>query len=354
MFGFKIACFSFHFAMNGRVYPLCGKLVLIAVTSLALTACDDSLPSSSTENDVEKSFVGSQECIACHTEIYEDFIETGMGKSISPLSAPSIIAETDNIKPIYDEGSNLFYEPVLINQKLGMTEFRLNGNGDRIFERTEMADLAIGSGNATRSYLQYDNGLITEMPLTWYVDRQIWDMSPGYSQNNFRFDRPIDLNCLSCHSGPVERTDFTSHHFSKSPEAISCEKCHGQASQHVENKLLGLGEQDSNDIVNPADLDRERQLAVCQQCHLTGVMVYKEGESHSTFQPGQLVSDTRAVFASADQIENPERFGISSHAERLQKSDCFVNSPMTCTTCHDPHKSVENLGTSWEIFGKLH
>ena len=271
-----------------------------------------------------------------------------MGKSISLFDQNNFV-ESLPADPVYDSKSDLYYQAYLDGGNLAISEYRLSPDGEKEFERSHAVDFVIGSGNATRSYLRMENGLMTEMPLTWYVDKEIWDLSPGYSQNNYRFDRVIDLECLSCHSGPVERTAFTDNHFIANPEAITCEKCHGPGEQHVENQLAGLSSENDEDlaIINPSKLDRERQMAVCQQCHLTGVSVYNDGETHASFTPGQLVSENRNVFASEEQVQDPSKFGISSHAERLEKSACFEQSAMTCVTCHDPHVAVRELGKDW-------
>ena len=49
------------------------------------------------------------------------------------------------------------------------------------------------------------------------------------------------------------------------------------------------------------------------------------------------------MFVDAEQLEDPQRFGIASHAQRLALSACFQESQMTCTTCHDPHQPVAEL-----------
>jgi tetratricopeptide (TPR) repeat protein len=101
-------------------------------------------------------------------------------------------------------------------------------------------------------------------------------------------------------------------------------------------------------IVNPATLSLDLQLDVCQQCHLTGETVYQPGEDATTYRPGRPLSAHRAVFVTQSSLDNPESFGISSHAERMMRSACFeqtqgTDRALTCTTCHDPHTPVAEL-----------
>ena len=68
--------------------------------------------------------------------------------------------------------------------------------------------------------------------------------------------------------------------------------------------------------------------------------VFKDGKEISDFRPGMDLHEIYEVFI--EQHPDQNAFGIASHAERLQQSQCFIqsNGKLTCTTCHDPHKSV--------------
>ena len=126
------------------------------------------------------------------------------------------------------------------------------------WERVYAASHVVGSGNATRSYLMTVGdadstaAYVTEMPLTWYVERSIWDLSPGYRDGNARFDRPITLDCLTCHNArPAHET--SQNFYTDVPLGISCERCHGPGSAHVAAFESG-GEPTDTRIVNPAAL----------------------------------------------------------------------------------------------------
>ena len=294
----------------------------------------------------EARYAGDAACASCHESIYESYKRSGMGQSVShfdPATAPERFPAGLRI---YSRPRDLYYTPFVRGDTLYQREFRLDRTGNVVYERTHAAAWVIGSGKATRSYLMNVNGYVTEMPLTWYVERGIWDLSPGYEQVNDRFSRPTNELCITCHNGIPEHTPFTQSHYTEMPLGISCERCHGPSAEHVEARLAGFepaeGEADAG-VVNPARLTRSLQLDVCQQCHLTGTTVFKPGEGPATYRPGQPLHENRAVFARAEQVRDPERFGISSHAARLAQSACFEQSSMTCTTCHDPHVPVEEL-----------
>lgn len=291
--------------------------------------------------------VGDEACASCHEGLYQSYHRTGMGRSVSvfdPADAPEAF---DDVAPVYNERFDYYYEPFVRGDTLFQREYRTDREGRVIHDEVHAAAWVIGSGNATRSYLMSVGGHVTEMPLTWYIDAGRWDLSPGYEQQNFRFGRPIDPLCMTCHNGLPEYSAYSINHYEDVPLGITCERCHGPGGDHTDFHLSGRevaeGEADPT-IVNPARLERSLQLSVCQQCHLTGQTVFKPGEDAATFRPGELLAAHRSVFVIEEQVDDPERFGIASHAQRLALSACYEAGAMTCTTCHDPHRSVAELG----------
>lgn len=315
---------------------------------VSLTACTTGTPESSesTVPATPAEYVGDESCAGCHEDVYMSYHRTGMGKSVSLFDVDTAPEQFSRNDEIYHAASGYYYRPYLENDTLFQAEYRKNANGDIIHERTHPIDWVVGSGNATRSYFMDVNGYITQMPLTWYADSERWDLSPAYEQTNLRFGRPIGPECMTCHNALPEHSPFTQNHYSDIPQGISCERCHGPGSEHVNLRQAGLGPEDGESdasIVNPSRLDREHNLSVCQQCHLTGINVFAPEESMHTYQPGELLSEHRAVFVTEEQLVDPERFGISSHASRLSRSACYQESEMTCVTCHNPHTPVAEL-----------
>lgn len=320
-----------------------GGLVLLLV--VVLTACADVEP--------PVHFVGDANCASCHGGIVAEFAVSNKGQAVSRFvraAAPEVF-DADGFSPaVYDPNLDFYYQAFVRGDSLFQQEFRLGPEGDTLHLRVHAAQYVIGSGNATRSYLMQTGsphdagpdaiargGYVTQMPLTWYSERAMWGLSPGFEVVNDRFSRPMNLSCITCHSAPPEHSAFTQNHFAELAEGISCESCHGPASAHVAFHQEGIGRTDP--LVRLAALDRPLQLATCQSCHLEGYAVFAEGEDMRTYRPGMPLEVHRRVFVPEEQVRDPERFGVGSHAVRLAESACFIQSVMTCTTCHDPHRS---------------
>jgi hypothetical protein len=317
-------------------------------------------------HDTAVHYVGMDACKSCHLDIYNTFIETGMGQSFAPASRQKSAAKYKHTQPVYDAHLGFYYLPFWIGDSLYIKEFQLGPNQDTLHQRVERVDYIIGSGQHTNSHLSSKNGYLYQLPLTWYTQLQKWDLPPGFENGrNVRFSREIGLECMSCHNAIPKVTDNYSNLFTSIPNGIDCERCHGPGELHVKERLTGSKVDTSKGadftIVNPKRLGWERQTDLCQRCHLQGNAVLKEGKQFTDFRPGQKLADYFNVFMPNYKGAEQEII-MASHAQRLQQSKCFIKSnpstvnesnpalKLTCINCHNPHVSVKKTGTA--IFNK--
>jgi Flp pilus assembly protein TadD len=90
-----------------------------------------------------------------------------------------------------------------------------------------------------------------------------------------------------------------------------------------------------------ARLDASRREAVCNQCHLQGLMTLtRYGRDFFDFRPGQHLDDALLVFVYGDRVDETRRTRPVSHVEQMRSSRCFQESAgrMGCVSCHDPHE----------------
>ena len=179
-------------------------------------------------------------------------------------------------------------------------------DGKLVFQQGVNIDFTVGSGSRGRSYLFQRGSLLFQSPLTWYVKKGIWDLAPGYRPaDHLRFERRVDDDCLSCHTGQVNSlADLENHYDPAKPFhelSIGCERCHGPGKEHVQMHLDGPVGEDPF-IVNPAKLEPRKRESVCNQCHLAGLWRQPRfGKSFLDFRPGQDLSEVeRLALAHAE------------------------------------------------------
>jgi predicted CXXCH cytochrome family protein len=204
--------------------------------------------------------------------------------------------------------------------------------GDPSTRGKQELDYFIGSGKAGRSYLYGIDGYLYQAPVSFYAQRNQWDISPGYESDRELPIRPIETSCLFCHGSQVQHVDGTLNRY-ESPaftqNGVGCERCHGPGSEHIEGRAR---------MVNPLKLSPERRDSVCAQCHLLSeVRILKPGKDLYRFRPGDLLSDYASYFV----YENNGNQGLRaiSHVEELAQSTCKRRSGdrLSCMSCHDPH-----------------
>ncbi len=328
------------------------RRIIFLIATCLLFACQRGEVSTYTaylnHNDTVK-YVGKEQCRACHTEIYDSYMQTGMGKSFH-FATKQHSALTDTYLPlIHDSIKNLSYQPFWKNDSLYLLESRLKGR-DTIHQLIKKVDYKIGSGQHTNSHLFEINGYVHQMPYTYYTQDKIADLPPGFEKdNNTRFSREIGIECMSCHNAYPGHESGSTNKYNTIPQGIDCERCHGPGEVHVKQKLAGniidTSKYIDYSIVNPKRLPLSLQFDVCQRCHLQGTAVLAEGKSFTDFKPGQHLSEVMDVYLP--KHKNDQSFIMASHVDRLKQSACFQNAEMTCVTCHNPHKSVTTLSTAY-------
>ena len=76
-------------------------------------------------NDTVK-YVGMNTCKQCHQDIYNTYIETGMGKSFDVASHTKTSAKFDHPN-IYDQYKDFYYKALWQDDSLKFMEYRLAG-----------------------------------------------------------------------------------------------------------------------------------------------------------------------------------------------------------------------------------
>jgi len=316
------SCFP-HIALLRRV------LVLLVLSSALLTASAQQTAPSRNENSVatSKKFVGSEVCAQCHAEIYKSYAGTAMAQASGPAMQGLLTGEFRHIP------SGVHYRVYVEDGKAWMSFERSGENG--LSGKRELLYF-IGSGHRGRTYLFSVDGFVFEAPINWYGQQQLWDMAPAYQKaREIPMNLPAVSPCLSCHTSnsqaPVAGTEnkYASPLFAHA--GITCERCHGPGSAHVEAR---------GPLVNPVKFAPDRRDAICMQCHFEGsVAIQQPGHTIAEFQAGENLSDYVRYYILTGA--NSGRLGALSQTQALAQSVCKQKSgdKMACTSCHDPHSS---------------
>jgi Tfp pilus assembly protein PilF len=293
------------------------------------------------------AYVGGAACRSCHAETASTFSHTGMGRSSYLPTSDGVIEDWTTRNTFDVKATGLRYRMFRRDGKFFMRQSLVGPNGSETAVDERELIRIIGSGHHSRAYLVAVGDKLFQAPMCWYTKDALWDLCPGYEDNNDHFTREIDRTCVFCHNARMTRKPGARNAYEEPiPNGIDCERCHGPGRLHVDRWSRGetpTGEGDPG-IVNPKRLTAELRMQICFQCHL--------GDSKSTervakldvpledWRPGRQITTAMVPFRFSEAT--PHDYGLSAQVDRLLLSRCYLESQgrMECVTCHDPHVTV--------------
>ena len=339
---------SHRWRIKPKIIAIVAVIGVIVVVAISLRQSGDRLPAIDDQLAAfrlpkppppDMGYVGSEMCATCHAEIAEQFVSHPMGMATNTVAAASVVEDYE--KTQFAPPGPRRYRIEKTDEGVFHHEVLLDVDGKPIYDQAEQIHYAVGSGQHARTYLINGGGAFFESPITWYSQRQRWDLSPGYHPvKHLRFSRRITENCLQCHAGRVLSERPSSVRFRDPPfveMAISCERCHGPGKRHVE---LNATQATAEGIVNPAKLEPFERESVCYRCHLKHVAMFpRYGRTFDDFRPGERLDDSLLVFVEAANAQSKEKLKVTSQVAQMRSSNCFVGSQgeLGCISCHDPH-----------------
>lgn len=287
-------------------------------------------------------YVGDAVCGRCHEAIAKNYRRHPMGRSLSPVSAAQERLQRAGPRGQSFEADGFEYSIECRGEKVFHQEARRNAKGQVISRIEAEVHFVVGSGSRGRSYLLQRDGHLLQSPISWYAQKQIWGLSPGYEERNTHFERDIGAKCLFCHAHQVRPVEDSLSRYELPifrGHAIGCERCHGPGDLHVKGHEGGDDAADT--IVNPRRLEPSLRDAVCEQCHLQGEIILRAGRETFDYRPGLPLHLFKSIFIRRPEYTDDHR--SVSQVEQMRVSRCFQKSGggMACISCHDPHRVPE-------------
>jgi Flp pilus assembly protein TadD len=315
-------------------------------------------------------------CEQCHDTEASGYARTGMAHAFSQPEATDTVESPAKDRQFYHAASGTYYELTQRDGKYYQLRWQkgFDGNPDNVEELK--IDFIMGSGNHVRTYLHREpDGTLIELPLAWYSeDGGHWGMNPGFDNSHPMTRRTIAYECMFCHNAYPQIPHAAHRDLSANPVygpvlpvGIDCQRCHGPGAAHVKAaQTPGVSlQQVRAPILNPIRLSNDRQMEVCEQCHLeTTSHLLPDRIRHYDrepfgYRPDQSLASFNSYFVRDPEKGRTDNFEIVNAPYRLRQSQCYLKSrgALTCETCHNPHdlhKGAESAGDYANICMKCH
>ncbi len=342
-------------AMRARSTGIFFALVCAALAPVLISQAMPGSPTDNTQTPPSPSaYAGDAACAQCHRKEAEFYARTAHARDSAPAAAEHVLGS-------FLPGHNVMRtsDPdLVVNMVAGRDGFYQNAVNLAHPENhlTERMDIVIGSGRHGQTYLYWQGDQLYELPVSYWTWDHDWVISPGMPDGQIHFDRAIVPRCLECHASyfrwiPPDASDTAANRFAKDSLVlgIGCERCHGPGAEHVARERAAPGRNagtrtseqaaagsNGGAIVNPAKLSRDQQISLCSLCHAGAVEPLRPP---MTFLVGDNIRDFLAIQPSkADEPVDVH----GNQVGKLEESKCFAGSQMTCSTCHDVHRTQED------------
>ena len=338
----------------------------VIVSSLFIAGCSknssDSTFPTLKYNETKISFadfIGSDQCQACHADIYEQWKGSSHALAGGPATANNIIAPFNGQPIVLDD-------VVVYPEQVGSTyRFRIvTPAGD--IKQTIDVEFVVGKGlmygGGTQTFFgKYEDGTYRFLPFDYSKHEESWFVQLKRDEKWVKIRKDIKLddlynwpphrtlgeindisNCQQCHGSQIIAKKVNDVYDVKFTSlSINCESCHGPAKEHatimsgIVNNVLnndqGIG------IQTAVGLSTDESLNMCFQCHAVKTPIRDD------YLPGENLQEFYSLKLPLLGNENP--FGLNGRIKTFGYSlnhlysDCYLNGSMDCTSCHNPHSN---------------
>lgn len=325
-------------------------LGLISVLCIGIAGCPQLFPGLFPPPDggedggtAKPTYVGSEQCAQCHQDIYDTFLQTGHPYKISKVENGQVptfpFSDITGALELIDDDD----QPLADN-----TPDPHAGTDNSLGTPQSYDDISyiIGGYGWKVRWIDLDGYIVTGSNVQYNLETQA-----TVAYHNNETDKPF--NCGNCHTTgwkaytSQEGDDRNLNRQDDLPgmagtfayTGIQCEACHGAGSEHVadpsEDNITRVATPRTTADFLADDMGYGLPVA-CSECHTRdGEMDYPDYVGG----PG-LIKAKGGLIRHHEQYDellglNPDNptAGADSDSNKLAHG-------LTCTTCHDPHKTV--------------
>lgn len=332
------------------------SVILFSIFALFYCCVDTDSPEAP---PVAATYTGSTTCKSCHQQQYTAFAGSDHYHAMDTALPRSVRGDFNNAWFVYFGDTTWFYR-----KDSGYYVRTLDDNGKHAEFKV---DFTFGWRPLQQYLVKFPGGRLQTLPFCWdtrpteqggqrwfhLYDKEL--IPPGDELFWTGINQNWNTMCADCHTTDFKRNyDINSHSFNSTWHEgnVSCESCHGPASQHLSwaekkspgDSLKGFAVNLSGEKVSwvmntergiafpEKHINIDVQIENCARCHA------RANRMNDHFQPGKsfLQSHIPATISTDNYyIDGQIKEEDYEYGSYLQSKMYLAG--VTCNNCHDPH-----------------
>ncbi len=293
-------------------------------------------------------YVGKELCIECHKVQYELWKGSDHDLAMDHATDSTVLGDFENAELTAQGHTHKFYK-----------------KEDKFFVYTEGADgnmqdfevkYTFGYHPLQQYLVEFPGGRLQTLPLTWDTISKSWyhmadevyaseDVNPMNWLHWTNQAQNWNGMCADCHSTDLKKNfnlETDSYQTTWSEIDVSCEACHGPASEHI--KWANLPEmarpQNTNTglVVQTSNIDNRRYVDLCARCH-TRRSALRDYDFDWTDLLDHMIPELvrePLYFPDGQILEEDYVFGSFTQSRMYMEG-------VKCNDCHDVHSGKRHM-----------
>ena len=307
---------------------------------------------------VKSTYIGSESCKACHQEEFKDWKGSHHDLAMQVADSISVLGNFNNKTIVFKKIKSTFF-------KKG-NDFYVNTEGHDGNYADFKIEYTFGVTPLQQYLVKFDNGEYQCLSTAWDSVKNEWfsllqpelDINHGDRLHWTGSAMSWNMMCADCHSTNIHKnydskTDTYNTTFSLIN--VSCESCHGAASEHEEYYQNPLENGTPPKMYMYTEMESEEVVDKCARCHsrrsqITEYFNY-QGDFMDHYAPSLLLDGLYEVDGQIDDEVYVYGSFVQSkmYHEGVSCKDCHnVHSLKLkkqgndlCMTCHEPSYNTE-------------
>ncbi|GAF05124.1 multiheme c-type cytochrome [Saccharicrinis fermentans] len=251
--------------------------IIVAIVSVPTYTVIRTYSQNETETANKAHYVGRETCIECHMNEYNEWLGSDHDKAMDHANDSTVLGDFNNKSIEYNGMTHRFYK------RDGRFFVETDGESGQL-EEFEIK-YTFGYYPLQQYLVEFDKGRLQTLPLTWNSKDSVWYHMADeiYKDEMIESDNWLHWTnqaqnwngmCADCHSTNLVKgydVETDSYHTTWSEIDVSCEACHGPASEHLKWAAKAEYARSDNDnyglVVQTSGIDNKQYVDLCVRCH---------------------------------------------------------------------------------------